>query len=363
MANVLILTNKIDDHARTVAECLAIKGAKPIRWFPGEFLVNQKGIQKITPHGEISILIKEDDRTIDLTQVDVVWYRRSKFALLPKHIDPADQKFVEIENRQYMQSLWLTLGESAKWVNPYPSFDKSNCKALQLREAARQGLSIPETLITNDKEAITNFVSENGKAGTIYKTFSPPLWDENSNSFNFYTTDISFEILPEESILKLTPGIYQKKIIKSFEVRITFFGKEYIAVKIHNSEELDWRSLSETPKLKLSAIKIPLDIEKKCIHFMEKLDIVFGCFDFIVTPGGEYIFLEVNEMGQFLWIEQILPELKLLNKFCDFLLSNEKKTGFKDQKIISLKEITDSQVYNKLVKQDVEEYKIFEKYL
>jgi glutathione synthase/RimK-type ligase-like ATP-grasp enzyme len=29
----------------------------------------------------------------------------------------------------------------------------------------------------------------------------------------------------------------------------------------------------------------------------------FGCFDFIVTPEGEYVFLECNPNGQWLWIE------------------------------------------------------------
>jgi hypothetical protein len=34
----------------------------------------------------------------------------------------------------------------------------------------------------------------------------------------------------------------------------------------------------------------------------ELLGLAFGCIDLIVTPEGEHIFLEVNEMGQFLWV-------------------------------------------------------------
>ena len=120
--------------------------------------------------------------------------------------------------------------------------------------------------------------------------------------------------------MALTPGIYQEIIQKAFEVRVTFFGNENIAIKIHNFKELDWRSISPQ-SLKVSLMRLPADIETYCILLMKKLDIVFGCFDFIVTHSGEYIFLEVNEMGQFLWIEKLLPELKLLNCFCEFLLS------------------------------------------
>lgn len=57
---------------------------------------------------------------------------------------------------------------------------------------------------------------------------------------------------------------------------------------------------------------------------MKDLGLVFGCFDFIVTPEGEYIFLEVNEMGAFLWIEQQLPEMGMLDAFCEFLIQGRK---------------------------------------
>ena len=65
---------------------------------------------------------------------------------------------------------------------------------------------------------------------------------------------------------------------------------------------------------------LPAAIAQSCHTLMEELGIVFGCFDFIVTPEGDYIFLEINEMGAFLWIEQHLPDLGLLDAFCEFLI-------------------------------------------
>ena len=53
------------------------------------------------------------------------------------------------------------------------------------------------------------------------------------------------------------------------------------------------------------------------------LGILFGAFDFIVTPEGEHVFLEVNPAGQFLWVEEANPELRLLAPFVDFLLSRD----------------------------------------
>jgi hypothetical protein len=51
---------------------------------------------------------------------------------------------------------------------------------------------------------------------------------------------------------------------------------------------------------------------------MHKLDIVFGCFDFIVRPDGRHVFLEVNQAGQFLFVEHETGQ-PLLDAFSEFL--------------------------------------------
>ena len=52
---------------------------------------------------------------------------------------------------------------------------------------------------------------------------------------------------------------------------------------------------------------------------MRDLGIAFGCIDMILTPEGEYVFLEVNEQGQFLFLEQLCPDLPMLDIFIQFL--------------------------------------------
>lgn len=325
MVKVLILTLRTDSHARLVSACLVKKKACPIIWFPEEFLINQKGTQRIHSNGKHEITIKDENKdTINLVDVDVVWFRRPKFPILSEIINPLDYEFVETENRIHMKSIWLALGESAKWINPIASFDRANSKILQLREAAKAGLAIPSTMISNDKNSIVQFINENASIGTVYKAFSPAMWEEDEKIIAHYTSAITMQMLPDELNMSLTPGIYQEIISKAFEVRITLFSDECIGVKIHNSEKLDWRSLSPQD-FKVSAIQIPLEIEDKCKFLMKTLGIVFGCFDFIVTPSDQYIFLEVNEMGQFLWIEDMLPDLHILDRFCNFLLSNVAK--------------------------------------
>ncbi|WP_226859539.1 hypothetical protein [Enterobacter cloacae complex sp. P14RS] len=50
---------------------------------------------------------------------------------------------------------------------------------------------------------------------------------------------------------------------------------------------------------------------------MKKLDLKFGCFDFIVS-GGEWYYLEVNANGQWVWLEIELG-LDISKKIMDYL--------------------------------------------
>ena len=52
-----------------------------------------------------------------------------------------------------------------------------------------------------------------------------------------------------------------------------------------------------------SKYDLPTWVADFCTTFLHRLHLNFGCFDFIVTPEGEYVFLECNPNGQWLWIE------------------------------------------------------------
>ena len=47
-------------------------------------------------------------------------------------------------------------------------------------------------------------------------------------------------------------------------------------------------------------------------------NLVFGAFDYIVTPQNEWIFLELNPNGQWLWLEEAL-KLDISNKIIEYL--------------------------------------------
>nr|MCF4968340.1 MvdC family ATP-grasp ribosomal peptide maturase [Nostoc sp. CMAA1605] len=56
-------------------------------------------------------------------------------------------------------------------------------------------------------------------------------------------------------------------------------------------------------------------------EFMGRLELRFGAFDFIVTPDGEHIFLEVNPNGEWGMLERDL-DYPIADAIAETLVSN-----------------------------------------
>jgi glutathione synthase/RimK-type ligase-like ATP-grasp enzyme len=195
---------------------------------------------------------------------------------------------------------------------------------------ARGGLCCSKTLVSNEPERIRQFIRANANEGTIFKTFGAPFWalSNGGSAANYVVKITEEEALPSDAMLRTVPGIYQALVRKAHELRVNYFGGHMVAAKINSQDleaaSLDWRTV-DSHALKIELCTLPSQVQDKCRHIMQRLGLVFGCFDLIVTPQGDYVFLEVNEMGQFLWIEEVNPEIALLDTFVDFLVQGKAK--------------------------------------
>lgn len=320
--NVLIPTMPDDMHAIYVHLALKKLGYKSLLWYTADFPTQQTQAFFLK-NNKISWIASGSDLKIKDQIFDVVWYRRPRKPILSDKLHPADIKHAVKENAAFTNTVWNTIFPDALWINSHKKAMVANCKLLQLKAAAEVGFDIPDTLISNSPALIKKFIKKNDDTGIIYKTLTPQAWEEEKKVRLVYTETITLKDLPLNPVLQMTPGIFQKKINKSFELRVTMMGNNPISVKInsqkHPKGELDWRFIP-TMELSIEKFVLPYNIKEKCIKLMEKLGLEFGCIDFIVTPKGEYYFLEVNEQGQFLWIEEVDPNIKMLNSFVRFLI-------------------------------------------
>jgi hypothetical protein len=326
--NFLIATEPDDHHAILVKLALENAGHSVRLLFTADHPTKQKNTVFIDNNRQQWVSTDECGSISD-DHYDVVWWRRARKPYIPKGIAHADDYPIIIrENASFHESLSNTIAANAWWVNSRDAAYRARSKLLQLRVAADCGLNIPTTICTNDPKSIREFLSHNHSEHVIYKPLTINLWHDKNQIKITYTSKLNNSDLPDDALLQLVPGIYQKEIKKSYELRITCFGEYLVAAKLdsqsHSLGKVDWRRIP-SEELCITPYELPHSIKEKIRTFMHRMGLVFGALDFIVTPEGEYFFLEVNEQGQFLWIEDCNPNFNMLDIFINFLINKSTK--------------------------------------
>ncbi|MGX6647020.1 hypothetical protein ACWCOP_03625 [Maricaulaceae bacterium MS644] len=274
--------------------------------------------------GRPELLIETEDRgVVDLSRIATVWRRRGEYPRIDTAlIHPEDRNFAHAEAAAGADGLrdLSALLTGAVWINPRHAAARAQNKPYQLAQAIRAGLRIPRTLVSNSPREVLAFYHE-AENGLIYKPLTAGVWEDGGEVLAYFVTEVEADLISDSDVVQATPGIYQEKIEKAFELRVTVMDRFVHAVKIDSqalaAAQTDWRL--HIDHLKVERFHLPDAVENKLLKFMGCMDLRFGAMDLIVTPDGDYVFLEVNEMGQFLWIEQMAPEEKLLAHFCAYL--------------------------------------------
>lgn len=226
-----------------------------------------------------------------------VWWRRPRYPDLEAISDPDAHAFAANEWNEALTGLWRLIG--APWMNP-PARDQAAArKAFQLKIAAGLGLRIPRTLITSDPGAAREFCHSQGLGRTVYKSFSATrdVWRE--------TRVFGARELDGLDQLRLAPVIFQEYISGGLDIRATVIGDCVFAAAINvpeGSYQADFRM--SLGKSRIEPIELPTAVAQRLRDMLRHFGLVYGAFDLRRTPDGDYVFLEVNTSGEFLFIEQ-----------------------------------------------------------
>jgi hypothetical protein len=199
-------------------------------------------------------------------------------------------------------------------------------KAVQLHLARTCGLKIPKTLMSNSPRSVRDFIAHN-PSRTVCKAFAPHLWQGEDGSVAVNGTfELSRDQLLPDEVFTLAPGIYQHMVVKQFDVRTVLMGNSVYSYALHTpNNALDWRR-DAIRKIEVEMIATPREIESGILAFAKKSGTCFGSMDFAVDMNGQWWFLEINEQGQFLWLDAFNRESKLQEKFCAFITAPEGST-------------------------------------
>lgn len=318
-APTLILSQAGDLHAYAVFAALRHKGSNAVVWHTADF-PTRSSETVLFEGGTSRLQLKGPELDLLDPHFAAVWNRRPTHQIDPERLHPADREFADLGCKIFRKALFQLVSPSAFWVNPHDAV-RRNSKILQHALARKVGLETADTLFSNDPQEIRGFIRRHG--GTIvYKPLKTLPWRDEETYWMPYTSLLTEAQLVGDEALRAAPGIYQAQVPKASELRVTMMGGCALAVRIFSQQTesggLDWRKAYH--ELRMEVAEIPPSVRQCCIELMEELGIVFGCFDFIVTPRGDHVFLEVNQMGQFLFLEAY-TDLPILDAFAEFLLA------------------------------------------
>jgi glutathione synthase/RimK-type ligase-like ATP-grasp enzyme len=190
-------------------------------------------------------------------------------------------------------------------VNAPNRVAQAEYKPRQLSLARRVGLTVPPTLITNRPDDVAAFAEESSDSMITKVLYARmPRDTDGFPKCVVYTAEVSPDRYLDPSITA-TAHLFQARVGREYDVRITVVGHQLFAAAIHRSQddgELDWRRNYRS--IRYQPCEVPTDVADGVRRLMGLLDLAFGALDFIVTPEGRWVLLEINPNGQWYWIER-----------------------------------------------------------
>lgn len=340
----ILISHEHDITTAALSWALSIAGYEPI-WINNiTNIISNVTITNATDSWQI--LLNEND-----TIFGNVWFRRPGKYRISSKVNHKDYYFIENEWKSLVDNIHILSDclTYSLWINnPRDAFIAEN-KMLQLSMAKKCGLKIPNTLISNNKEYILDFYNQNKYI--IYKPFRHEKWiDKNSNIISGCWASVMNDIDKIDSdSFDISPGIYQQYIKKKTELRAIIIGNNIYCVSIesHNDEPMiDWRPEYILGNVIINTYDLPIETKNYLLSFMSSMNLKFGCVDLILDDDNNYYFLEVNQGGQFLFIEYSNPNISLLLKLTEYFIYGNNQSKLDSCHDISYVRFTESPYFD-----------------
>jgi ATP-GRASP peptide maturase of grasp-with-spasm system len=298
-----------------------------LEWIYG--LSNDAKVERVNDRTEVVLLsqhigndldyfsITTSDQRIDSRNVSGYWYRRGQYCFNTSiQYNARDANISFKANEHFTKGLRGTLNHiddelyNRKGVNKFD--DNNSNKIKNVTTAKLSGLSIPDSLITNDIDELISFCQKHKKIIT------KPISENHFNiriskaeivlGMNTTVVEIEALLLRKRELNGIVPlpAFYQEYICKKYELRIFFFnGRIYtMAIFSQKNEEtkIDSRNIDRKRPPRNVTYQLPWKIETQIRKFMKEADLNSGSIDMIVSPTNDFVFLEVNPIGQYQWV-------------------------------------------------------------
>jgi MvdD family ATP-grasp ribosomal peptide maturase len=322
---VLIVTfSKDNESILLVSKEIEARGEKAFRFDTDRYPTEVK--LDIYSGSTERVIITDGEHKLDLSEVSSVWYRRMRYGQkIPDSMDKQYRDASINECRATVRGMIASL--QGFHFDKMSNVDRANNKQLQLQVAREVGLVTPRTLTSNNPETVKQFAQECSQ-GIVTKMLSSfAIYDQQGGENVVFTTPVTNDDLENMEGLRFCPMTFQENVPKALELRTTIVGHHVFTAAV-DSQSLsgstyDWRKEGKALVKNWQPYDLPKDIEKKLLKLMADFGLNYGAIDIIVTPDGRHVFLEVNPVGEFFWMEIYSPHYPISQAIAEVLLSNK----------------------------------------
>ncbi|MFM8297754.1 MAG: MvdD family ATP-grasp ribosomal peptide maturase [Microcystis aeruginosa] len=323
---VLILTfSRDNDSIPLVIKEIEARGEKAFRFDTDRYPTEVK--LDIYYGDSERVIITDGENKLDLSEVSSIWYRRMRYgAKITKTMDKQFRDASIEEARRSVRGMIASL--KGFHFDKMSNVDLTNNKQLQLQVARELGLLTPRTLTSNNPEAVKQFAQEFKEQGIVTKMLSSfAIYGEQGEELVVFTNPVTDDDLENMEGLRFCPMTFPENIPKALELRTTIVGHHVFTAAV-NSQSVegatyDWRKEGRALKDAWKPYDLPEDVEKKLRQLMAHFGLNYGAIDIIVTPDGRHVFLEVNPVGEFFWLESMPPHFPISEAIAKILLTQK----------------------------------------
>lgn len=285
---VLVLTEECDPTADRVITELNRREVPVLRcdtsWFPSRLTLDAR-----LDRGHWSGTLRSPSRGVDLGELRSVWYRRPTAFSFPDGMSNPERQHAGWEAKFGLGGVLISL--PVLQVN-HPSREADACyKPVQLATAARCGLTVPDTLVTNEPGAVRRFADRLDGPAAV-KMLGSNVIAEAGRLEVSYTHPLTDQDTMDLSGVGVIAHLFQEWIgDKTYEVRVTAVGGALFAASIRANTadaRIDWRS--DLAALTYAEVEIPSRVATGIRLYLSAMGLQYGAFDFAVTSDGSWVF-------------------------------------------------------------------------
>ncbi len=285
---VLVLAADLDPTADVVADELNRRRVPVFRCDPARF-PDQLGLRAELDEGSWSGILRARHRVIDLADLRAAWYRGSALA----RTTPGSGRTATWADRLGPGGILADL--PLLWVNHPAAEADAAYRPVQLSVAARCGLAVPPTLVTNCPDAVRRFVHEQQQI-TVEPLPDGSIVDDDVTTPPRPPADADAD--STDRGVGSGGQIFQRRITdQACAARVTVVGRRSFGAQACAGPAAD----PGAPDLR--PVEVPRPVLASIGRAMSALGLVYAAFDFGVDADGTWWLHHIDPTGEFRFIE------------------------------------------------------------